>query len=199
MKFSKFCDITKQYPNEKVQVFIDQSNLYKVLKRKYENYQVNYKKLALKLLGGRKLIRINIYVSTLNPEYEPEPSKSQHAWISFLQGTDSVTVKTRPLRYTPNKQRDREKGIDILLATDMLQQAYVNGYDSMILVSGDGDYAPVLEEVKKMGKRVENAFLEANRSNALRTVCDVFIELDEKFLADCLKKKPVPETGTGKI
>ncbi|MFQ5772326.1 MAG: NYN domain-containing protein [bacterium] len=192
MKFSKFCDITKKYPNEKVQVFIDQANLYKVLKRKYENYQVNYKKLALRLLGGRKLIRINIYVSTLNPEYEPEPSKSQHAWISFLQSTDSVTVKTRPLRYTPNKQRDREKGIDILLATDMLQQAYVDGYDTMILISGDGDYAPVLEEIKKMGKRVENAFLKESRSNALRSVCDVFIDLDKNVLSDCLIKKAGP-------
>lgn len=190
MNFSKFCDIAKKYPNEKVQVFIDQSNLYKSIQNEYADNIIKYQKLALKLSAGRRLVRINIYISTLNPEYEPESSKAQQSFIYNIQGLPLVTVKTRPLRYT-NKKRDREKGIDILLATDMLQQAYVNGYDTMILISGDGDYAPVFEEVKKRGKRVENAFLKAGRSNALRTASDIFIDLDKDVLSDCLRKKPV--------
>lgn len=128
MNFSKFCDIAKKYPNEKVQVFIDQSNLYKVIKSKYENYQANYKKLAIKLLGGRKLIRINIYVSTLNPEYEPEPSKSQHAWISFLQNTDSVTVKPALCDILqPNN------GIEKKVSIFFLQQICYNKHTLMVM------------------------------------------------------------------
>jgi len=185
MKFTEFCDLTKKYPNERVQVFIDQSNLYKVVEKAYPGHQLDYKKLAMKLVGRRKLVRINIYVSTLNPEWDSEPSKAQERFISALIDVPFVTVKTRLLRYKPimkhgirvGMKRDREKGIDILLATDMLSQAYVGGYDSMILVSGDGDYAPVLEEIKKMGKRVENAFLEESRSNALRRVSDIFVDL----------------------
>lgn len=193
MNYSKFCSLMKKYPNEKVQVFIDHSNIYKAIKKEYDDYQLNYKKLALKLVAGRKLLRVNMYVSTLKPGWEPEAARAQQSFISKLESSASVTVKTRPLRYTPDKKRDREKGIDILLATDMLSQAYVNGYDSLVLISGDGDYAPVLEEIKKMGKRVENAFLEAFRSNALRSVCDIFIDLDKKLLDDCLIKKSRPQ------
>ena len=123
---------------------------------------------------------------------EAKLKDAQQAFISKLQSQPFVTVKCRPLRYTPNKKRDREKGIDILLATDMLSQAYFHSYDSLILISGDGDYAPVLEEIKKMGKRVENAFLCSDRSDALRRVCDIFIDLDDKFLSECLIKKAGP-------
>lgn len=207
MKFAEFCDFTKKYPNERVQVFIDQSNLYKAIQRVYPQYQLYYDKLAMKLVGGRKLQRVNIYISELKPEWDAKSSKAQQQFISALINQPFVTVKTRPLRYKPIMKhdklvcmkRDREKGIDILLATDMLSQAYVSGYDSMILVSGDGDYAPVLEEIKKMGKRVENAFLEESRSNALRRVSDIFIDLDKNVLGDCLEKKPVPQSETGKV
>ncbi len=198
MKFTDFCDFAKKYPEEKVQVFIDHSNLYKAIKSQYPDHLLDYEKLALKLVAGRKLLRINMYLSTLRAEWEPRPARAQQGFIYALQGLPLVNVKTRPLRYTPDKKRLREKGIDILLATDMLSQAYVGGYDSLILISGDGDYAPVLEEIKKMGKRVENAFLKCDRSDALRSVCDIFVDLDKKVLADCLaKKKPAPQGETG--
>jgi uncharacterized LabA/DUF88 family protein len=193
MEFKKFSDFTKQYPGENVQVFIDHSNLYQAVKSRHPGQHINYNKLAHKLISGRKIVRINMYISTLNPEWDPVPSRAQQAFISKLQSQPFVTVKCRPLRYTPDKKRDREKGIDILLATDMLSQAYFHGYDSLILVSGDGDYAPVLEEIKKMGKRVENAFLRKDRSDALRRVCDIFIDLDDNFLSECLIKKASPK------
>lgn len=158
MRFSDFCDLAKKYPNETVQIFIDQSNLYKAIESNYKGYNVDYDKVALKFVAGRKLLRVNIYISTLNPEWEPQAAKTQQSFIFKLQNIPFITVKTRPLRYTADKKRDREKGIDILVATDMLSQAYVNGYDTMVLISGDGDYAPVLEEIKEMGKKVEMVF-----------------------------------------
>ncbi|MHC4595028.1 MAG: LabA-like NYN domain-containing protein [Planctomycetota bacterium] len=182
MQLSTFHDLVKKYPHERVQIFIDASNLYKALKELRGNAKIDYGKFAKLLTGERKLIRTNIYLSTLNPQRVP-PAKIQNdeRFRSVLYDIPFMTVKTRPLRYKPDNTA-YEKGIDILLATDMLSQAYVNGYDSMILVSGDGDYAPVLEEIKKMGKRVENAFFKSIRSDALRRVCDVFISLDAKKL-----------------
>lgn len=189
MKFSHFCDLIKRYPGERVQIFVDQSNLYKAVQSEYGR-KLDYSKLAQKLLGDRKLVRINIYISELNPDKEETRAASQQRFIHALRCTPFVTVRTRPLRYNPDDDQDKwEKGIDILVATDMLSQAYANGYDSMILISGDGDYAPVLEEIKKMGKRVENAFLKRSRSAALISVCDVFLDLDEKLLRDCFVQK----------
>lgn len=56
-----------------------------------------------------------------------------------------------------NKDRST-KGVDISLATDMLGNAYNNNYDVAVLVAGDGDYVPLVEDVKRLGKVVYVAF-----------------------------------------
>lgn len=185
MKFSTFCDLVKKYPNERVQIFIDGANFYKALEKECATHRLDYGKFATRVVAGRKLVRINYYISTLNAGKEAEAARNQQKFLRALQATPFVTIKTRPLHYKAAEKGKGEKGIDILLASDMLSQAHVNGYDTAILVSGDGDFAPVLDEIKKMGKRVENACFKSSRSDALVTVADVFIELDKNTVADC--------------
>ncbi len=57
-----------------------------------------------------------------------------------------------------------EKGVDVKIATDMVAMAYAGEYDVVILVSGDGDLAPAVHEVRRLGRRVENAMTRARRS-----------------------------------
>ncbi|GIS30707.1 MAG: hypothetical protein Ct9H90mP2_10900 [Dehalococcoidia bacterium] len=45
-----------------------------------------------------------------------------------------------------------EKGVDVLLATDLVLNSVKNKYDTAIIVSGDGDFFPAIEAVKKEGK-----------------------------------------------
>lgn len=198
MKFTEFSDFTKKYPNERVQVFIDGANLYEAMNDEIPGHTIDYHKLGLKLVGNRKIIRINYYISELNPEWD-DGAKNQQRFLAAVKHLPFVTVRTRPLRYSANKQKKWEKGIDILIATDMLTGAYLNGYDTVMLVSGDGDFAPVLDEIKKMGKRVENAFFLQGRADALVGSCDVFVSLNKEMLKDCLRKKAAPTTGGGKV
>ncbi len=73
----------------------------------------------------------------------------------------------------------RSKGVDINLSKDMLCHAYRDHFDIAVLVAGDGDYVPVVEEVKRHGKRVVVAFFgEANAtSRHLRLASDSFADL----------------------
>jgi len=80
-----------------------------------------------------------------------------------------------------------EKGIDILIAVDMVTQALWNYYDTGILVSGDGDFAPMLSRIKNAGKQVENASFDSRRSKSLIESSDLFIELTLEDLKDCFK------------
>jgi len=48
----------------------------------------------------------------------------------------------------------REKAVDVKLATDMIMLSDI--YDIAIIVSGDQDYVPAVEELKDCGKRVVN-------------------------------------------
>ena len=191
MDYNEYFDFTKRYPNERVQVFIDQSNLYKSAHHSYPGCRIDYKTMAMKLIGGRKPVRVTLYVSTLSMKHEEAQAKKQEKFLAALTHIPFFSVKKRPLRYSRDKKDKWEKGVDILVATDLIAGAFYDAYDSLVLISGDGDFAPVLEEIKKTGKRVENAFFSNHRSKALADNCDIFIALDE-IISDCSQKKPVP-------
>ena len=74
-----------------------------------------------------------------------------------------------------------EKGVDILLASDMLSSAYNNAYDTAILVSGDGDFAYVIENIKLLKKRVQVSYFPKRKCWHLRQISDKFISLDKNF------------------
>jgi len=78
-----------------------------------------------------------------------------------------------------------EKGVDVLIATDMLTGALRDCYDTAILISGDGDFVEVIEEIKRAGKQVENATFASNHSDALINAADLFLELTKSDLAVC--------------
>ncbi len=65
----------------------------------------------------------------------------------------------------------------------MLKYAYDDTYDTVILVSGDGDFAAAVNAVKDRGKHVEHAYFKDTPSVALRKACDKYIPLDEDFIS----------------
>ena len=93
----------------------------------------------------------------------------------------------RKIKKANGKVEFAVKGDDIYLATDMLSFAYENVYDIAILVSGDGDFVPVIKKVQKLGKNVENAYFSISRSDFLRSVCNSSVLLDE-ILKNAIKK-----------
>jgi hypothetical protein len=73
----------------------------------------------------------------------------------------------------------KAKGVDITLTKDMLVQAFLGNYDVAVLVAGDGDFRPVVEEVKRLGKWVIVSFFnEQNGLNPdLRRAADEYVNL----------------------
>ena len=47
-----------------------------------------------------------------------------------------------------------EKGIDVLLALEALEQAIHKRFDVMVLIAGDGDFVPLVRKVSTLGTRV---------------------------------------------
>ena len=78
-----------------------------------------------------------------------------------------------------------EKGIDVLIASHMLPFAFDNQYDTAILVSQDGDFAPVVAEVLRLNKQVENAEFPHRLPSFLSRACSHVIRLDAAFLQRC--------------
>jgi NYN domain len=80
----------------------------------------------------------------------------------------------------------KSKGVDITLTKDMLAHAFEDHYDIALLFAGDGDYIPLIEEVKRRGKNVHVCFFAApglGLSPEIPIVADKFFDLTEPFLA----------------
>lgn len=75
------------------------------------------------------------------------------------------------------KRKVRQKGVDALVAVDMLVGAFSELFDIAILVAGDADFVPVVEEVKRRGVMVAIAGSKTSVADDLRRAADRFIEV----------------------
>lgn len=83
-----------------------------------------------------------------------------------------------------------EKGVDVLLSTDMLSHGFKNNFDTAILVAGDSDFVSALQAVKDNGKNVEVALFGKERTSMeLRKVADKIIAVDGRLLRNCWKQQ----------
>ncbi|QWK20191.1 MAG: NYN domain-containing protein [Hydrogenobacter thermophilus] len=178
--------------DERVIIFIDGSNLFHAIR--YLNIRIDYQKLVDFLTENRKLIRAYFYGAM---PHEKDVKKNTPEWESFIRqkrfleelSLMGIKVKTAHLKKLPSGEYV-EKEVDIMLATDMLSMAYMNTYDTAVLISGDSDYSYTVEEVQRIGKKVENASFKRTSSYQLRKACDRFILLDDYLDRFLVEEKP---------
>jgi NYN domain len=112
-------------------------------------------------------------------------------YYTSVCGDDVVIENAREelwaLGFTPrvfkkSRKQEKAKGVDISLTKDMLSHAFLDHYDVACLVTGDGDYVPLVEEVKRMGKLVVCvAFPKNGLSRELKLACDEFYDIESFF------------------
>ena len=154
----------------RVAIFIDGSNLYHSLEENCNRYDLDFAAFSKKLCAGRHLFRTYYYNLLRDPNRNPQAYHDQQKFLTALYSTPYLDV-----RLGSSKMRGDvavEKGVDIMLATDLLRSAWDNLYDVAILVSGDGDFSYAVKAVKDMGKHVEVAAFQANLSMELAHVAD---------------------------
>jgi len=172
---------------DRVAIFIDGSNLYHALRENWGRVNLNFVQFINKLCGTRRLFRTYYYNVLQDPSQRPEGYREQQEFLDMLRKTPYLEVRlgtTKLLQGIPV-----EKGIDIMLATDLLHFAWNDLYDVAILVSGDGDFAYALQAVKNMGKHVEVAYFERNVSKDLLEVADNRHLLDRDFFKGLWRMK----------
>ncbi len=160
-------------------IFIDGSNLYHVLKQNTDKQNLDYKKFSEKLCGDRELIRTYYYNIRQESPDNPKLAESQDRFLNALYETDYLEVKLGIW-----KQRGQtmvEKGVDVMIASDLIAHAYEDHYDTAILVSGDADFYPALQVVKDTGKQVEVAAFDSNLSSEAARFSDVIIKFDKHY------------------
>lgn len=161
-----------KHPDQRVGVFIDVQNMYYSAKNLF-GAKVNFANIVNEATAGRKLIRAIAYVVRTE-------TKEEQPFFDALYNS-GIETKERPLQvfYGGEKKADWDVGITV----DAIRLS--PSVDAIVLVSGDGDYVPLVEYLQNQGKQVEVVAFGGTTSSRLHDVADDFIDLGKekhKFL-----------------
>jgi uncharacterized LabA/DUF88 family protein len=168
--------------DDRVAIFIHGSNLYHALKSNFKRHDLNYSEFVNRLCGSRKLFRTYYYNILQDPSQRPDSSRDQQEFLDILLKTPYLEVRLGGTKLSQGVTV--EKGVDIMLATDLVDFAWKDYYDTAILVSGDSDFAYAMQTVKNMGKYIELAYFESGVSKDLLNLADNQVQLDRAFFQD---------------
>ncbi len=173
------------YPQERLALFIDGSNLYAAAKAL--GFDIDYKRLLDHFGGQGRLIRA-FYYTALIDDQEYSPIRPLVDWLDY----NGYTMVTKPAKeFTDAAGRRKIKGnMDIEIAIDMMEMA--DTVDHITLFSGDGDFRRLVEAVQRKGVRVSVVSTVRTSppmaADELRRQADNFIELEE--LAPIIARSP---------
>ena len=173
-----------QFTEQRVGVFVDVSNMYYSAKAMYQK-KVNFKAVLEAAVGDRNLIRAIAYVIQADiPEEGTFFEALGH--IGF-----EVKAKDLQIFYGGHKKGDWDVGI----AMDAIKLA--PKLDVVVLVSGDGDFVPLVEHLQSLGQKVEVAAFARSASGKLQEAADVFNDFDKdpnKYLIGDRPRSAAPRT-----
>ena len=166
-------EAARLYSGQRVGVFVDVQNLYYSARALYGS-KVNFKEILKEAVRGRSLIRAIAYVIRAGIEEE-------QSFFDVLQNM-GYEVKAKDLQVFPGGHKKGDW--DIGIAMDAIELA--PKLDVVVLVSGDGDFTPLVEHLRRaLGCRVEVMAFGRSCSSKLVQAADEFIDLDrspERYL-----------------
>lgn len=154
--------------DQRVAVLVDVQNLYYSARNLYGS-RISFKNLLDVALAGRVLTRAIAYV------IKSDVTNGEGDFFSAVHDA-GFEVKEKDLQIFPGgaKKGDWDLGI----AMDAIRLG--NKVDSIVLVSGDGDYVPVVSYLQQsLGCLVEVVAFDKTCSKSLRDVADDFIAVED--------------------
>lgn len=180
-----------KHSEQRVGVFIDTQNLYHSAKHLY-GARVNFGAVLKDALAGRHLIRAIAYVITTEAGDEK----------GFFDALLKMGIETKTKNLQVFAGGAKKADWDVGLAVDAIRAA--SKLDAVVIVSGDGDFIPLVEYLKiNQGCQVEAASFGKSSSLKLREAVDDFLDLDEnpkKYLLfpNSGKRETKPQKGQSK-
>lgn len=185
---------TTDYSNRRVGIFVDVQNLYHSAKNLYHG-RVNYGELMKYLVGDRQLIRAIAYVvksegieapasraespKQFTPprvrEAQSGPTSSEAAFFEALEKA-GLELRSKDLQIYADGLKKADW--DVGMAVDAIRMS--SFLDVIILVTGDGDFLPLIDYLKwGVGRLVEVAAFRRSASAKIQEAADKFINIEE--------------------
>ena len=154
-----------KHKEQRVAVFIDTQNLYHTARNLYKK-KVNFANVVKDLVAGRKLVRAIAYVITSEAGDEKP----------FFEALTKIGIETKTKDLQVFAGGAKKGDWDVGLAVDAMKMA--PRLDVVIIISGDGDFVPLVEYLQTM-TQVEVASFGKSTSMRLKEVVDDFTDLSE--------------------
>jgi uncharacterized LabA/DUF88 family protein len=161
-----------KHKEQRVGVFIDTQNLYHSARNLYKA-RVNFGNVVKEIVAGRKLVRAVAYVITTEAGDEK----------NFFEALTKLGIETKTKDLQIFSSGSKKADWDVGLAVDAIKMS--SRLDTVIIVSGDGDFIPLVEYLQSIGIQVEVASFGKSTSGKLREVADEFVDFSQnpaKFL-----------------
>ena len=160
----------------KIALFVDGTNLHSTARAL--GFDIDYKRLLREFQSRGTVLRAFYYTAVV----EDQEYTAIRPLIDWL-GYNGYTVVTKAAKeFIDASGRRKVKGsMDIDLAVDAMEVA--GHVDQIVLFSGNGDFCPMVEAVKRRGVSVTVVSTIASQppmlADELRRKADVFIDLAE--------------------
>lgn len=154
-----------KHNKQRVGVFIDTQNLYHSAKNLYNGARVNFGAILKEAVGNRDLVRAIAYVISTETGEER----------NFFDALGKIGIETKTKNIQIFNSGAKKADWDVGLAVDAIKAA--SKLDTIIIASGDGDFAPLVEYLKMNGCQVEIIAFGKSSSSQLREVADDFIDM----------------------
>jgi uncharacterized LabA/DUF88 family protein len=158
--------------NQRVGVFIDVQNMYYSAKNLY-NCRVNFGHIVETAVADRQLVRAIAYVVRAGAPEEQ----------TFFDALTKLGIETKERELQIFFGGAKKADWDVGMVVDAIRLS--PKLDVVVLVSGDGDFIPLLEYLKNMGVQTEVMAFRETTSTKLTESADDFIDLSqdqERFL-----------------
>lgn len=172
-----------QFPQQRVAVFVDIQNMY-YSARSIFGKKVNFRAILEDGVAGRQLVRALAYGITTEEAHEED--------FHDALGKQGFEVKTKPLQTFIGGQKKGDWDIGIAMDILRLQPKI----DVAILVTGDGDFIPLVHFAQEHGLRLELMSFRESTSSQLVTEVDSFIDLSgntRRFLISGGLRRKLPK------
>ncbi len=163
------------HKDQRVGVFVDVQNLYYSARNLYKT-KVNFREILKEAVASRKLIRAFAYVIKADVKDEG----------NFFEALENVGYDVRAKDLQVFQGGHKKGDWDVGIAMDIVKLA--PKLDVVILVSGDGDYVPIVQYAQSAGCRVEAMAFGKSCSSMLKDAADEFIDLEKKPAKFLIKK-----------
>ncbi len=161
------------YPTDKIAIFIDGLSLWN--SAKIHNVGVDYKKLHAEFRKRGKLTRA-FYYTTMSDNEDFSPVRKLVDFLSY----NGYVIRTQTIRENDSGTGLKKASSYMRMRMAMDAISLSDHLDHLILMSGDGELTPLVEELQRRGVRVSVCAAmtpdEVIISDDLRRQADNFIE-----------------------